>query len=222
MFQRKYFGLVRPFLVLAAALSIIFPTSLFQAHAQSPGTLYKSSLSGKGDLPVGDNGNCHQSYEPSGYVVASISSDRVCDASVGPAGDLPAHVRIEVSVALRKGDNNATFSVYFGFVGGDAQAHYHFSLTPDGKFSVTFLTGGDRVYPFSVREDSSVLQGLNASNRLAIEIRGGQARFFINGKEVGSILARTPITGGMGFGMDEKGAEAIFSDLLITDLGAGS
>ncbi len=215
----------RTLFLLALALTLLLPAAPFRVHAQatqSSSVLYNDALKGSGQLPTSDTTYCHLAYESQGYVVGNISDKGVCDAPVSPPGDLEPHARIEVTAALQKGTADTNFGVYFGFLPGDAQAHYHFSLTFDGKFSVTYLNSGKRVYPFPLRADASIKQGLNATNRLAVEIMGARARFFINGKEVGSILARDQIHGGMGLGVDSNGSEAVFTDILVTDLAPGA
>jgi hypothetical protein len=215
----------RTFLWIAATVALLVSTASFPAQAQgiqATSVLYNESLKGSGRLPTSDTTYCHLAYESQGYVVGNVSDKGVCDAPVNSPGDLQPHVRIEATAALQKGTADTNFGIYFGFLGGDAQAHFHFSLTFDGKFSVTYLNSGKRVYPFPLRADPSIKKGLNTTNRLAIEIMGAHVHFFINGKEVGSILARDQIRGAMGLGVDSIGSEAVFSDVLVTDLAPGA
>ncbi len=214
----------RTLFLFSFLVTLLLSGASFRAHAQtgqSTSVLYNESLKGSGQLPASDNTYCHLAYEPQGYVVGNISDKGVCDAPVSAPGDLQSHARVEVTAALQKGTADANFGLYFGFLSGDAQAHYHFSITFDGKFSVTFLSGGKRVYPFPLRADPSINKGLNVTNRLGVEIMGPRARFFINGKEVGSILAQKEIAGAIGLGVDSNGSEAVFSDMLVTDLAPG-
>jgi hypothetical protein len=211
-------------LILFASVGIaLILASSFSAQAQTgsgPSVLYNKSLEGSGDLPSVDTQYCHQAYESNGYLVQS-SLDVGCNAPILPVGVLPAHARIEVSVLLQKGDANADFGIYFGYTGAPDQDYYRISLTASGQFSVAYFSGGNHVFPFPPTTDEAVKQGSNASNRIAVEIMGPRAQFFINGKEVGSILAKYPIVGAIGFSILHV-EQVVFSGLVVTDLAPGT
>jgi hypothetical protein len=208
-------------LLSAACLFAGANRSLAFAQSSVSGTvIFSQTLKGSGNLSTQDTKYCHLAYQANGYLVSNITAENVCDAEVTPVGILQPHVRIEVTVALQKGTTNSIFGVYFGEQPGETRPHYHLNLNAQGQFSVEFITGDSRANPFPWTGDAVIQKGLNAQNKLDIEINGQRAFFYINGKLVGSILAQTPIQGKMGFGMTGVGAEAVFSNLTVTNLPA--
>ncbi|HUK31048.1 MAG TPA: hypothetical protein VLV89_08040 [Candidatus Acidoferrum sp.] len=195
--------------------------SLADAQSSASGTvIYSQSLKGSGTLSTQDTKYCHLAYQDTGYVVANITTENVCDAEVTPVGILQPHVRIEVTVALQKGTTDSVFGVYFGEQPGETRPHFHLNLNAQGQFSVEFITGDARANPFPWTNDAAIQKGLGALNKLDVEVSGPRASFYVNGKLVGSILAPAPIQGKMGFGMTGFGAEAVFSNFTVTNLPA--
>jgi hypothetical protein len=204
-----------------ACLCAAANSSLAFAQSSASGTvIYSQTLKGNGNLSTQDTKYCHLAFQDTGYVVANITAENVCDAEVTPVGILLPHVRIEVTVALQKGTTDSVFGVYFGEQPGETRPHYHLNLNAQGQFSVEFITGNARANPFPWTGDAVIQKGLGALNKLDVEVSGPRAFFYINGKLVGSILAQAPIEGKMGFGMTGFGAEAVFSNFTVTNLPA--
>jgi hypothetical protein len=211
--------LFRQMLAMLLVACLFFGANIAPARAQSSNSvIYNQTLKGSGNLSTQDTKYCHLAFQATGYVVANISADNVCDAPVAPVGFLQPHVEIDVTVALQKGTNENIFGVYFGEGPGEGRPHYHLNLNAKGQFSVEFITGDTRVNPFPWRDDPSIQKGLGAQNKLTVVITGARAQFSINGKVVGSILAPAPIQGHMGFGMTGFGAEAVFSNLTVSNI----
>jgi hypothetical protein len=206
--------------------------------SSSDSVIFDQSLKGNGKLSTNDTDVCHLDYQPSGFVIANIAANSVCDDSLTEVGSLLPHVRIEVTVALQKGTTESIFGIYFGEAAGTSHPHFHLNITAKGQFDVEFVTVGGkavpatlttaeipavpdtRAIPFSWRDDASIQKGIGAQNTLAVEISGARAHFFINEKDVGSILAPKPIEGHMGFSMSGFGGEAVFSSLRVTNIPA--
>ena len=56
------------------------------------------------------------------------------------------------------------------------------------------------------------------TNRMAVEVQGRTIRVYVNDKRVGLVQAPAEATGQIGFYLDLRGMEAVFSDLRVTEL----
>ncbi len=160
---------------------------------------------------------CKTSYAESGFVVEDVPPPGTCEFDLLQAGAFPDHVRIEVSVLLRQGDLGSSFGLKFGRVSPDNHLFHTFTVSADGAYDLALKDGQWREL-IARTQDRVVNTGYDATNRLAVEIRGHRIRCFINDKFVGEIASPADARGTIGLYLDTVGMEAIFSDLRVVDL----
>ncbi len=191
--------------------------------------LFSDDFKGARHWLEGNSAKCSGSYKDDGYTLTDISKGEQCH--VGPAssagvGSLDASVRIETSVKLLSGKQDADFGLKFGAQprpGSDVGNFYTFGITANGGYQLFHLVNNKWSKLFDPEKtqyptDPAIKTGTGETNRIAVEIRGRSLTFFVNNKRVRSYEAATEVRGGFGIYLDQPGQAAVFSDLQITKL----
>ncbi len=160
-------------------------------------------------------------FTPSGYV---FNSQTCCDVSslmARPVGD----ALVEVTVRQQSDFDLSAVGMLFRANASDHTA-LAFTITPGGEWHLTqFILGVDGVLtnPRELRHEGllggvrSIHQGSDATNRLAVLMRGSSYTFFVNGQFVGGYWTiGMPQPGQVGVYVEGTGGVATFSDLLIS------
>jgi hypothetical protein len=160
-------------------------------------------------------------FTPSGYV---FNSQTCCDVSslmARPVGD----ALVEVTVRQQSDFDLSAVGMLFRANASDHTA-LAFTITPGGEWHLTqFILGVDGVLtnPRELRHEGllggvrSIHQGSDATNRLAVLMRGSSYTFFVNGQFVGGYWTiGMPQSGQVGIYVEGTGGVATFSDLLIS------
>jgi hypothetical protein len=109
-----------------------------------------------------------------------------------PAPGLYGDVAVEVTVRLYANDTNDLFNS-FGLLlhGDDPLLGIVFEITADGYWSIGPIQRG-------LQQTSAIHQGIGATNRLAVIMRGQQYLCYINGQFVGISQTKPSSTGSVG------------------------
>src|SRR5713226_7211396 len=81
---------------------------------QAPRVLFEDDLHSVRRWREGGSEACKTSYGDRGFIVEDLPPQGSCEFDLLQAGAFPDHVRIELSVRLRKGDLSSPFGLKFG------------------------------------------------------------------------------------------------------------
>jgi len=79
---------------------------------------------------------------------------------------------------------------YYGYgieFGSDTTRQYHFWINASGRYNICYTSGNGFTTPIKFDESKYLVKGDSVKNKLRIEHRGGQLKFFINDQEVESL-----------------------------------
>ncbi|MGH7421906.1 MAG: hypothetical protein ACREI4_09760, partial [Candidatus Rokuibacteriota bacterium] len=161
---------------------------------------------------------CRASYADGGFVVENIARSAPC--LLGPVRPevFPAGVRIEVTARLRKGTREGAFGIMFAGRGGpDRRTFATFALTANGTYRVASWNG-KWTYPVPPTASRSVKTGYGAPNTLVVELRERSIVAYVNGRPVATAELPTEGAGTLGFYVDQRGMEVLFSNLRVSEL----
>lgn len=159
-------------------------------------------------------------FTPSGYV---FNGQACCDVSSLMARPL-ADALVEMTVRRQSDFDLSAVGLLFRASASDHTA-LAFTITPSGEWHLTqFTLGADGALTNSreLRHEGliggvrSIHQGSDATNRLAVLMRGSSYTFFVNGQFVGGYWTiGMPQSGQVGVYAEGGDGLATFSDLLI-------
>ncbi|MCB0219432.1 MAG: hypothetical protein KDH09_07050 [Chrysiogenetes bacterium] len=167
----------------------------------------------------GKGSACERSYAEGRLVVQNVSEDRTCELDLWLVGPLPPRVRIELSAQYVDGPESADFGLKFGYKPLPEAGFHTFTVKAGGVFSVASYNGtGQWENLTRWRPDPFVYTGRGRANKLALEIRGRELRYFANGALLGQLeLAHAP-EGYVGLYLDAPGLVVHFDDFRVVNL----
>jgi hypothetical protein len=120
--------------------------------------------------------------------------------------------KIECKVTRVEGVDNFGYGLIWGIK--DSKNYYYFVISGDGKFTVTRVREGvvTRLIPWATPNS---INRFNSTNKLTIETKGSQMRFFINDSFAGKVQFEPFFGDGVGFTLWNK-QKIIFDDLVVT------
>ncbi len=161
---------------------------------------------------------CKSSYADGGYVIENIAAAAPC--LLGPVRPefFPAGVRVEVSARLRKGSREGAFGLMFAGRGGpDTRTFATLGLTANGTYRVASWSG-KWSYPVPPTATRSIKTEYGALNTLAVELRHRSIVAYVNGRPVATAELAAEASGTLGFYVDQRGMEVVFSNLRVSEL----
>jgi hypothetical protein len=170
--------------------------------------------------PAAQGSICKSSYSDGGYLIENIATSSTTPCLLGPVRpeSFPAGVRIEVSARLRKGSREGAFGLMFaGRGGGDNRTFATFGLTGNGTYRVASWSG-KWSYPVPPTATRSVKTEYGALNTLAVELRDKSIVAYVNGRPVATAELAAEAAGTLGFYVDQRGMEVVFSHLRVSEL----
>ncbi len=170
--------------------------------------------------PAAQGSICKSSYSDGGYVVENIATSSTMPCLLPPVRpeSFPAGVRIEVSARLRKGSREGAFGLMFAGRGAvDNRTFATFGLTGNGTYRVASWSG-KWSYPVPPTATRSVKTEYGALNTLAVELRDKSIVAYVNGRPVATAELAAEAAGTLGFYVDQRGMEVIFSHLRVSEL----
>jgi hypothetical protein len=170
--------------------------------------------------PAAQGSICKSSYSDGGYVIENIATSSTTPCLLGPVRpeSFPAGVRIEVSARLRKGSREGAFGLMFAGRGAvDNRTFATFGLTGNGTYRVASWSG-KWSYPVPPTATRSVKTEYGALNALAVELRDKSIVAYVNGRPVATAELAAEAAGTLGFYVDQRGMEVVFSHLRVSEL----
>ena len=161
---------------------------------------------------------CKSSYGDGGYIVENIATGAPC--LLGPVNPevFPASVRIEVSARQRKGTREGAFGLMFASRGSaESRTFATLGLTANGTYRVA-AWNGKWAYPVPPTATRSVKTEYGAVNHLAVETRERSVVAYVNGRPVATAELPGEAAGTLGFYVDQRGMEVLFSQLRVVQL----
>lgn len=186
-----------------------------------PPVLFEDDLRSPRNWPAAHGTICRSSYAEGGYVVENIAASATTPCLLGPARpeSYPAGVRIEVSARLRKGSREGAYGLMFGGRGsGDGRTFATFGLTGNGTYRVASWSAGKWTYPVPPTATRSIKTDYGAQNTLAVETRDKSVVAYVNGRPVATAELTTEASGTLGFYVDQRGMEVLFTGLRVVEL----
>lgn len=199
----------------------LYAGQLAEARAGAP-LLLDPLTKETGLWPVGSGPTGVFSYTKSGYMLTPTSGSARCGAF---AWAPPRFADATVAVTVRQ-DSTFSLSETGLIVRADGATHtlLVFAVTPSGEWHLDRYRVGTSeatIMDDSLRHEGSILpvdaihQGLHATNRLAVMMRGSSYAFFINGQFVGIYRGDGPASGHVGMYVDCISQRAIFADFAV-------
>ena len=168
--------------------------------------------------PAAQGSICKSSYADGGYVIENIAAAAPCLLGPVRPESFPAGVRIEVSARLRKGTREGAFGLMFASRGGpDNRTFATLGLTANGTYRVASWSG-KWSYPVPPTATRSIKTEYGALNTLAVELRDRSIVAYVNGRPVATAELAAEASGTLGFYVDQRGMEVVFSNLRVSEL----
>jgi len=180
--------------------------------------IFEDDLRAPRNWPAAQGSICKSSFADGGYVIENIGAAAPC--LLGPARpeSFPAGVRIEVSARLRKGTREGAFGLMFASRGGpDNRTFATLGLTANGTYRVASWSG-KWSYPVPPTATRSIKTEYGALNTLAVELRDRSIVAYVNGRPVATAELAAEASGTLGFYVDQRGMEVVFSNLRVSEL----
>lgn len=209
-------------LTVALAAAACAPRAEPRTTFVGPGTrvIFEDDLRAPRYWPAAQGSICKSSYADGGYVVENIGTSSTTPCLLGPVRpeSFPASVRIEVSARLRKGSREGAFGLMFAGRGGvDNRTFATFGLTGNGTYRVASWSG-KWSYPVPPTATRSVKTEYGALNTVAVELRDKSIVAYVNGRPVATAELAAEAAGTLGFYVDQRGMEVVFSNLRVSEL----
>jgi hypothetical protein len=180
--------------------------------------IFEDELKAPANWPAAQGTICRSSYSDGGYVVENIGTAAPCLLGPTRATSFPANVRIEVSARQRKGTREGAFGLMFAARGTAADRTFAtLGLTANGTYRVA-TWNGKWVYPVPPTATRSVKTDYGAVNALAVEVRDRSIVAYVNGRPVATAELGGEAAGTLGFYVDQRGMEVVFSHLRVVEL----
>ncbi|HEY7653840.1 MAG TPA: hypothetical protein VIG07_13550 [Methylomirabilota bacterium] len=182
--------------------------------------IFEDDLRAPRHWPAAQGAICRSSYADGGYVVENIATSPTTPCLLGPVRpeSFPAGVRIEVSARLRKGSREGAFGLMFAGRGAvDNRTFATFGLTGNGTYRVASWSG-KWSYPVPPTATRSVKTEYGALNTLAVELRDKSIVAYVNGRPVATAELAAEAAGTLGFYVDQRGMEVVFTNLRVSEL----
>jgi hypothetical protein len=183
-----------------------------------PRVLFEDDLRAPRHWPSATGSICKSSYGEGGYIVENIATGAPC--LLGPVNPevFPASVRIEVSARQRKGTREGAFGLMFAGRGSaESRTFATLGLTANGTYRVA-AWNGKWAYPVPPTATRSVKTEYGAVNHLAVETRERSVVAYVNGRPVATAELPGEAAGTLGFYVDQRGMEVLFSQLRVVQL----
>jgi len=205
-------------LTVVAAACAPAPESRVTIAGGGPRVLFEDDLRAPMHWPAAQGTICKSSYADGGYVVENIGTAAPCLLGPVRAESFPASVRIEVSARQRKGTREGAFGLMFAGRGSSSERTFAtFGLTANGTYRVASWSG-KWAYPVPPTASRSVKTEYGALNTLAVELRDRSLVAYVNGRPVATAELATEAAGTIGFYVDQRGMEVVFSQLRVIEL----
>lgn len=180
--------------------------------------IFEDDLRAPRNWPAAQGSICKSSYADGGYVIENIAAAAPCLLGPVRPESFPAGVRIEVSARLRKGTREGAFGLMFASRGGsDNRTFATLGLTANGTYRVASWSG-KWSYPVPPTATRSIKTEYGALNTLAVELRDRSIVAYVNGRPVATAELAAEASGTLGFYVDQRGMEVVFSDLRVSEL----
>jgi hypothetical protein len=180
--------------------------------------IFEDDLRAPRNWPAAQGSICKSSYADGGYVIENIAAAAPCLLGPVRPESFPAGVRIEVSARLRKGTREGAFGLMFASRGGpDNRTFATLGLTANGTYRVASWSG-KWSYPVPPTATRSIKTEYGALNTLAVELRDRSIVAYVNGRPVATAELAAEASGTLGFYVDQRGMEVVFSNLRVSEL----
>jgi hypothetical protein len=182
--------------------------------------IFEDDLRAPRHWPAAQGSICKSSYSDGGYVVENVATSSTTPCLLGPVRPESFHagVRIEVSARLRKGSREGAYGLMFAGRGAvDNRTFATFGLTGNGTYRVASWSGRWS-YPVPPTATRSVKTEYGALNTLAVELRDKSIVAYVNGRPVATAELAAQAAGTLGFYVDQRGMEVVFSNLRVSEL----
>jgi hypothetical protein len=192
-------------------------------HTSSPTAipaLYQDNLTNKdkhGNWDCSVTG-LHCSFRADGYHIQT-PDDFVYNAVLTQVFDnVQINVKGIISVGATNGKDTAALGIVFRVPQSNKAEGYNLLVFADGTYELLkWDKDGNGTALLDVTSSSAIHTGLNQENDLKLVVAGNQFTIYINDQKVNSATDATYANGGyVGLSATGKGAETIYSDLIIT------
>lgn len=168
---------------------------------------------------AGTGGACERRYRDGHFVVTNISQAGTCELNLWLVGPLSPHVRIELTAGFVDGPGSEDFGLKFGYKPLPGAGFHTFTIKGDGVFGIARYDGVANWENLSGwRPDPFVYTGHRRENRLVLEIRGREIRYFANGAQLGQMELEHEPEGYIGLYLNAPGLVARFDEFRVVTL----
>lgn len=162
---------------------------------------------------------CKRSYENGRLVVENVAESGTCELNLWLVGPLSPHVRIELTAGFVDGSENQDFGLKFGYKPLPGAGFHTFTIKAQGVYGISSYDGESTWESLTGwRPDPFVYTGDRRENRLALEIRGRELRYFSNGAQLGVLELVHEPEGYIGLYLDAPGLIVRFDELRVVTL----
>lgn len=202
-------------LLLVMLLVLTAPAAAQLGQVFGPRVLFEDDFKER-QWPTGAFTLCRTSYDDRGFAVESVSSSEPCVFRLGRA--FAADVRIEVAARLRRGSRERAYGLAFGMPLDVGRSVFStFTLTANGTYRLAQWRGRWS-YPIPPTVAAAIRTEYGAANRLAVEVRGRNVTCYINGKRLETARTTDEAAGAIGFYVDGRGMDVVFTELRVIEL----
>ncbi len=180
----------------------------------TPAPLYQASLtSDPGGWNCSNTNTC--SFRADGYHIQASQSGVYDSLLTGQTFD---NAVIAVKGIIAQGDaQNAGMGVEFHVPQSNTLEGYGFFTYTDGTYSlIKWDAQGNATTLIDSVSASAIHGGLEQQNDLKVAISGSQFTFYVNNQKITQFTDATYANGYIGLAASGQGAEAIFSNLIVT------
>jgi len=180
----------------------------------TPAPLYQASLtSDPGGWSCSNSNTC--SFRSDGYHIQA-SQNSVYDSLL--TGQTFDNAVVEVKGIIAQGDaKNAGMGIEFHVPQSNKLEGYGFFTYTDGSYSlIKWDAQGNATMLIDSVTSSAIHGGLQQENDLKVAISGSQFTFSVNNQKISQFTDSTYANGYVGLAASGQGAEAIFSNLVVT------
>ena len=167
----------------------------------------------------GTGSACSREYQDGRLLVRNVSEAGTCELDLWLVGPLPPRVRVEVTAGYAEGPENADFGLKFGYKPLPEAGFHTFTVKAAGVFAIAGYDGSAEWENLTGwRPDPFVYAGAGRANKLALEIRGRELRYFANGALLGHLELEHAPEGYIGLYLDAPGLAVSFDDFRVVNL----
>lgn len=177
-------------------------------------TIYEHDLRTYRNVDIDSTASCKRSFELGAYTLSNTTGHFCSYEWPTKVGD----ARIEVDL-VSHGNPNIEAGIRFGHASEPADS-YIFYINELGQFALDRSRPGKWDFVIRFKNSALINVGANAANRLAVEVRGRDLAFFINGQLVANHQSDSVVSGTVGVGVFglHSPSTVVLNSIRVTEL----